>query len=67
MSGTAGDWIEHLPGNAKWSNAIQIGNGMTSWAAVSLGEWTACWFGLSAPKDTPRKMVEKLNKALKLR
>jgi dienelactone hydrolase len=38
MSSTAGNWIEHFPGNAKWSNAIQIVKGMAPWAAVSLGD-----------------------------
>jgi alpha-beta hydrolase superfamily lysophospholipase len=33
-----GNWIEHFPGNAKWSNAIQIVKGMAPWGAVSLGE-----------------------------
>jgi dienelactone hydrolase len=38
MSGAAGNWIEHFPGNAKWSNAIQIVKGMAPWAVVSLGD-----------------------------
>ena len=33
-----GNWIEHFPGNAKWSNAIQIVKGMAPWGAVSLRE-----------------------------
>ena len=33
-----GNWVEHFPGNAKWSNAIQIVKGMAPWGAVSLGE-----------------------------
>src|SRR5450759_3038760 len=33
-----GNWIEHFPDNAKWSNAIQIVKGMAPWGAVSLGE-----------------------------
>jgi alpha-beta hydrolase superfamily lysophospholipase len=40
MSGEqkCGAWIEHFPGNAKWSNAIQIVKGMAPWAAVALEE-----------------------------
>ncbi len=33
-----GNWIEHFPGNAKWSNAIQIVKGMAPYGAVSLEE-----------------------------
>ena len=33
-----GNWVEHFPGNAKWSNAIQIVKGMAPWGAVSLEE-----------------------------
>ena len=33
-----GNWIEHFPSNAKWSNAIQIVKGMAPWGAVSLEE-----------------------------
>ena len=33
-----GNWVEHFPGNAKWSNAIQIVKGMAPYGAVSLEE-----------------------------
>ena len=38
-----GNWIEHFPSNAKWSNAIQIVKGMAPWGAVSPEEvdWVA--------------------------
>ena len=40
MSGETkcGNWVEHFPGNAKWSNAIQIVKGMAPWGVVALEE-----------------------------
>ena len=33
-----GPWIEHLPGNMVWSNAILVTKGMAPYGAVALGE-----------------------------
>jgi alpha-beta hydrolase superfamily lysophospholipase len=31
-------WVEHFPGNVRWTNAMQIVKGMAPWAAVALAE-----------------------------
>jgi dienelactone hydrolase len=33
-----GNWVEHFPGNLRWSNAMQIVKGMVPWAAAAMGE-----------------------------
>ncbi len=33
-----GPWIEHIPGNGLWSNAILVTKGMAPYGAVALGE-----------------------------
>ncbi len=37
MTGS-GPWIEHIPGNMVWSNAILVTKGMAPYGAVALGE-----------------------------
>src|SRR5258706_12005885 len=34
----SGPWIEHIPGNIVWSNAILVTKGMAPYGAVALGE-----------------------------
>jgi dienelactone hydrolase len=36
--GRCGTWVEHFPGNLRWSNAMQIVKGMAPYAAVALEE-----------------------------
>jgi naringenin degradation protein FdeB len=40
MTGTdkCGNWVEHFPGNLRWSNAMQIVKGMVPWAASAMAE-----------------------------
>jgi pimeloyl-ACP methyl ester carboxylesterase len=38
VSGKCGTWVEHFPGNLRWSNAMQIVKGMAPWGAVALEE-----------------------------
>jgi dienelactone hydrolase len=33
-----GTWVEHFPGNLRWSNAMQIVKGMVPWAASAMAE-----------------------------
>src|SRR5437879_4543357 len=35
---TCGTWVEHFPGNLRWSNAMQIVKGMVPWAASAMEE-----------------------------
>jgi dienelactone hydrolase len=37
-NGRCGTWVEHFPGNLRWSNAMQIVKGMAPWGAVALEE-----------------------------
>jgi dienelactone hydrolase len=36
--GRCGTWVEHFPGNLRWSNAMQIVKGMAPWGVVALEE-----------------------------
>jgi hypothetical protein len=36
--GQCGTWVEHFPGNLRWSNAMQIVKGMAPYGAVALEE-----------------------------
>jgi dienelactone hydrolase len=36
--GRCGTWVEHFPGNLRWSNAMQIVKGMAPYGAVALEE-----------------------------
>jgi alpha-beta hydrolase superfamily lysophospholipase len=36
QQGSCGTWVEHFPGNLRWSNATQIIKGMTPFGAVSM-------------------------------
>jgi alpha-beta hydrolase superfamily lysophospholipase len=38
QDGNCGTWVEHFPGNLRWSNATQIIKGMAAWSAVALEE-----------------------------
>src|SRR5258708_29110103 len=35
---SASTWVDHFPGNVRWTNAMQIVKGMAPWAAVALAE-----------------------------
>jgi dienelactone hydrolase len=37
-NGRCGTWVEHFPGNLRWSNAMQIVKGMAPYGAVALEE-----------------------------
>ena len=39
-----GPWIEHIPGNGLWSNAILVTKGMAPYGAVALGEIDQVWW-----------------------
>ena len=48
--GRYGTWVEHFPGNLRWSNAMQIVKGMAPYGAVAIGEIDSI---CEALKDAP--------------
>jgi dipeptidyl aminopeptidase/acylaminoacyl peptidase len=64
-----GPWIEHIPGNMVWSNAILVTKGMAPYGAVALGEIDQVCEKLRARQAEPqawweewRAMGERLHK-----
>lgn len=53
MSGEAGPWIEHFPGNMIWSNATLVTKGMAPYGAVALGEIDQVCERLRRRQDEP--------------
>ncbi len=53
-----GPWIEHLPGNMVWSNAILVTKGMAPYGAVALGEIDQVCEKLSARQAEPQAWWE---------
>ena len=53
MSGDAGPWIEHFPGNVTWSNATLVTKGMAPYGAVALGEIDQVCERLRRRQDEP--------------
>ena len=53
-----GPWIEHLPGNMVWSNAILVTKGMAPYGAVALGEIDQVCEKLRARQSEPQAWWE---------
>ncbi len=53
-----GPWIEHLPGNMVWSNAILVTKGMAPYGAVALGEIDQVCEKLRARQTEPQAWWE---------
>jgi pimeloyl-ACP methyl ester carboxylesterase len=55
---TNGPWIEHIPGNMVWSNAILVTKGMAPYGAVALGEIDQVCEKLRARQTEPQAWWE---------
>ena len=53
-----GPWIEHIPGNMVWSNAILVTKGMAPYGAVALGEIDQVCEKLRARQSEPQAWWE---------
>ena len=53
-----GPWIDHLPGNMVWSNAILVTKGMAPYGAVALGEIEQVCEKLRARQSEPQAWWE---------
>ena len=55
---TNGPWIDHIPGNGLWSNAILVTKGMAPYGAVALGEIDQVCEKLRARQTEPQAWWE---------
>lgn len=53
MTDGCGTWVEHYPGNLRWSNAMQIVKGMAPYGAVAMAEVDIIGQRLKARENEP--------------
>jgi dienelactone hydrolase len=53
MTDGCGTWVEHFPGNLRWSNAMQIVKGMAPYGAIAMAEVDLIGQKLKARENEP--------------